>query len=700
MNSIPQYLYDEASSENTAIDRLRFLAVTHLSLAILVARNPNADAELLTELSFSKDCGVRAGITINPNTPLAILWKLATNFPQELLANPILSLLPLENPNFIQQIPEKTLKVLVEQNNIPEWFLAKVLELEGYKYNLVFAATAENPITPEHILDVLIDKKRNTAYVYNAIAQRQNISKTLLSKVFIEGNIGSHIYLVKNPQTPQDVINGIAKYGSLQAQLYLVKNTSTSLDVIETIAKYGKSEPQLYLLQQAKIPAHIIETIAEYGKGEAQLYITKQPHISNKLLEYIADTREGKYNLRSLVREAVAKHPNTSEHTLEKLAFDVNIKVRKAVARRRDLTISLIFKMALDRQISRKRLLLGNRNISESMLKVLSNYREPRILRLIALHPNTSVCLLRELAIVPEAQQLVVQNLKTPVEILEKLALNTDRQVQLAIAKNYNTPIQVLSVLAKSTLDTEILIAIIENTKTSLNSKKKLLEILSRDRRLSVRQYVAKHPDTPEKILVSWAKQKCFKVLHSLIAKNISTPALILDKLARDADPYIRLCVRIAVAENPIVPSSILESIFNSYGNKYTHIYRELRVAIAKHPNTPAHILENLLIRNYCSVAIAANPNTPVYLLEKLAESQNISINIALTKNPNCSQEILKKSLEKILKRTFHIENKIYVAQHPSTPIAILEQLSQAKNSQISKIARHQLKKRQKNNYL
>ena len=108
------------------------------------------------------------------------MWKLAIDFPQELLANPILSLLLLENSNFIQQIPEKTLTVLVGQNNIPEWFLAKVLELEGYKYNLVFGAIAKNFTIPEHILNALLDKRRHIATVYNALAQRQNISKSIL----------------------------------------------------------------------------------------------------------------------------------------------------------------------------------------------------------------------------------------------------------------------------------------------------------------------------------------------------------------------------------------------------------------------------------------------------------------------------------------------------------------------------------------
>ena len=692
MNSVPQYLCNEASNENTPLDRLRFLAATNLRLARLVARNPSASAELLIELSSNKDRDIRAGVAINPNTPPAILWQLAIDFPQELLANPILPLLLLENSDFVRQISGKALTVLVGQNNIPEWFLAKVLELEGYEYNLVFEAIAKNFTIPEHILNALLDKRRHIATVYNAIAQRQNISKTLLSKVFVKGNIGTHIYLVKNPHTPQDVINKIAKHGSLQAQLYLVENISTSLDIIKTIAKYGKGKPQLYLLKQAKTPAHIIETIAKYGKGEAQLYIARQSHTYSKLLEYIADTREPKWNLRSLVREAVAKHPNTSEHTLEKLAFDSNIKVKKAVARRNDLTTNLIAKMALDRQICCKKLLLGNRNISESVLKVLSEYRESRILQLVALHPNTSVCFLRQLATIPEAHQFIVQNSKAPVEILEELVTNTDRQVQLAIVKNYNTPIQVLSDLANNTLDTEILIAIVENHKTSLNIKKKILEILSLDRRLSVRRYVAKHPNTPEKILMSWAK-KSFRVLHPLIVKNINTPILVLDKLARDADPDIRLSVRIAVAENPTVPSSILENLFNSYGKKYTYIYQALRVAIAKNHNTPAHILDNLSICNYCSVAIAANPNTPVYILEKLAESRNRHIHMALTKNLNCPQEIFKKSLEEIVKRARSIEDKIYVAQHPATPIAVLEQLSQAKNSQLSKIARHQLKK-------
>lgn len=98
-------LQAEAVSENTLQERLRELVKICTELASVVASNVNTEPELLRELAASKDDATRQNVVSNPNTPTDVLWKLGEEFPLKLWENPVFSLLLLENPNLIEEIP-------------------------------------------------------------------------------------------------------------------------------------------------------------------------------------------------------------------------------------------------------------------------------------------------------------------------------------------------------------------------------------------------------------------------------------------------------------------------------------------------------------------------------------------------------------------------------------------------------------------
>ena len=95
----------EASLETTSPERLRELAEQNVKLARIVASNPN--------------------------TPRETLLELGTEFPEELLKNPVFDLLLLENPNLLAQMPESTLKSLVKLEIMPNSL--PILSLRGGK---------------------------------------------------------------------------------------------------------------------------------------------------------------------------------------------------------------------------------------------------------------------------------------------------------------------------------------------------------------------------------------------------------------------------------------------------------------------------------------------------------------------------------------------------------------------------------------
>ncbi|MBW4603797.1 MAG: hypothetical protein KME29_30600 [Calothrix sp. FI2-JRJ7] len=115
---------DEAKSVTTPPERLIKLAGMSTELARAVAANPNAPPNLLQKLSKFDDLETRQNVAGNPNTAIDILLKLGKDFPEEFLNNPILGLLVLENPNFLESILTNTFIELLRVGDVPlfvEW---------------------------------------------------------------------------------------------------------------------------------------------------------------------------------------------------------------------------------------------------------------------------------------------------------------------------------------------------------------------------------------------------------------------------------------------------------------------------------------------------------------------------------------------------------------------------------------------------
>ncbi|MDK3155129.1 hypothetical protein QPK87_00810 [Kamptonema cortianum] len=108
------------------------------------ASNPNTPPEQLRELATCEDVAIRQLVVANPNTPTEVLWRLGKLFPAQLLENPLLPLLFLENPNLIVQIPDETLVRLFELETVPDCLYQRLTQA---KLN-VRRAIAKNLNTP------------------------------------------------------------------------------------------------------------------------------------------------------------------------------------------------------------------------------------------------------------------------------------------------------------------------------------------------------------------------------------------------------------------------------------------------------------------------------------------------------------------------------------------------------------------------
>lgn len=116
-------LKQEAADENTSGERLQELSEINEHLAAIVAQNPATPPQLLAKLDSNPNKNIRKSLAQNPNTPIKLLWQLEIDFPQYLASNPALSILLLENPDLVEEIPIETLINILKYEQVPTLLL-------------------------------------------------------------------------------------------------------------------------------------------------------------------------------------------------------------------------------------------------------------------------------------------------------------------------------------------------------------------------------------------------------------------------------------------------------------------------------------------------------------------------------------------------------------------------------------------------
>ena len=134
-----------------------------------------------------------------------------------------------------------------------------------------------------------------------------------------------------------------------------------------------------------KYPAHILEVFFNDSIAYTiSRLISYDLTIQGAFLNYLSN--DSYFEIRS----AVAAHPNTTLHILEKLSDDGHLWVRAGVA--------------------------NNPNTPDYILEKLSNDKHLLVRKAVANNPNI------------------------PIHLLEKLSNDSDTEIRLSVAKNPNTP--------------------------------------------------------------------------------------------------------------------------------------------------------------------------------------------------------------------------------------------------------------------
>lgn len=668
--------------------------VNNLEQARIAAEDISTAPELLQELAHSQDKATRRAVAANPNTPADALLKLGAEFPTQLVENPVFSLLLLENPNLVAEIPLPTLRSILKLDNVPQFILEQAADKADVEVQL---ALANNIQTSKKVLERLTQSR--DAQVAESARLHVNFAGELTdgyeekARKVIQGNMPS---AYGAEPSSLDVLAVLAQICPIPKYIteYWVQNSSynkfctilatypaTLPNVLRQLAYHTNAKIRYEVGRNPRVPGdtklQLINDCEEIpGSGSVRSSLANDPHTPLDILESLV--QEGYTN----VREKVAQNPSTPLSVIQKLINDTDTRVAYIATR--------AFKA---RQGEYDTDFLRDKNASHYILEKFLE-KQPSA---VAKHPNALPKWLLEFSISPheKLREAVAENPSTPASILEQLADDDSERVRRGTACNPNTPINTIfknlardtwvvntigSQLSSKQYEFEEILDIL--AEESISPVKNILHRLIQEGEKATRVFLAKRVDLPADLLAKLAQIDEHEV-REFVAKNPSTPVETLAYLANDKQYKVRL----AVAENLNTPAVVLEEFAKNKENS-------LREKAILNPNLSKGAVESILCGEYAMEYLKINPDFLFQNPDSLTlvinhytkYKFNIATYIALLQ-PQVSQEILQeKSFSGLWLERFA------VAQNSNAPLETINKLAQDSNQLVRAAAKKTLK--------
>lgn len=313
------------------------------------AQNPETEPEQLRKLAEVRDPGTQRRVANNPNTPPDLLLKLGKQYPRELLANPVFSLLLLEDTNLFATMPKETLKSLMTVKDIPVGFLERTAAIPNLEVEIA-QVIARHPQATDYVFTQLA-RYSGDAAIFKSLLKRSSLSTEILEKLAANGVVGIKQYLSYHSSLPGEALEKIIRYA---VETPPAQQTHHFDAFLRALAEYGKPQLQAQLIQQPQLPDALLEALAEHGTEQVQLQLLQRFHLPSKALETLLKRGHLKvqvrlaqhpalhtyllkrlyYDRRSIIRKQIVQHPHTSVELLRNLARDNNAQVRRAALQR------------------------------------------------------------------------------------------------------------------------------------------------------------------------------------------------------------------------------------------------------------------------------------------------------------------------------------------------------------------------------
>lgn len=672
----------EASSELTSQKRLAALASLSSQLARLVARNRSAPADLLAILGSHSDATVRKWVASHPNTPPTVLAKLGTQFPDQLLDNPILDVLLLENPNILKELPIGTRRSLLKRENCPASLLEWLAQEEDEGIQL---ALAMNPNAPAHVLRKLGEcksekvinaarghvnyptaRKRGQrsledgikATVFGEALTRSQLKATriLLPWVTAHGPTVRQISPVLSgwvrhqlwravagaPCVPKTAFHSLAKDRDKSVRLAVAGNPCTPPAILEKLSREGEQVVLETVAGNPGTPPSVLRYLSK-GKQALRRIVAENPATPADLLSELANDES------NWMRFIVAGNRTTPAGLLRRLSESEDEHVRWCVATHRSTPAVILRQLAADRDRSVREAVAGNSSTPKALLRELATSESRALRREVAGNPSTPTNVLRQLSVDKDrnVRSQVARNASTPATELWSLAVNNSARIRMDVASNPSASSGLLENLA-SERDREIVWRVSANPSATGD----VLERLSLDCDASVRSQIARNPSTAETVLELLARDPNQLVREGVVL-NRSTPQALLDELVDDKALTVRRAINHLECENLARLSS--EELTRT-------------IALTDLPKSERSAKRKALANAFVSKFGRSNKPSFKRLMCLLL--------------PDCPIPVLAKSV-----RSADWKERMAIASHPKTPPSIRKQLANDGHKFVRKAA-------------
>ncbi|WP_081994774.1 hypothetical protein [Deinococcus radiopugnans] len=171
---------------------------------------PELTAAQLALLAKQPSSETRAAVAAHPNTPAAVLGRLAADYPAQVLANPALGLLRLAHPGLLEGWPTEAVLSLVAQPQAPVWLRRYGLAHADARFQV---AVAGHPALSAAELEQLA--RHRVWKVRARVAARPDLSPELLAGLLGDSDYGVRLVLASRPDLSPDTLEQLRRDSSL-----------------------------------------------------------------------------------------------------------------------------------------------------------------------------------------------------------------------------------------------------------------------------------------------------------------------------------------------------------------------------------------------------------------------------------------------------------------------------------------------------
>lgn len=578
----PRQLADLAKSSDPAVRRA-------------VARNPRTPAQALEKLSHDADKVTRQAVAGNPNASADVLMRLGAQFPTQLLENPALDALVLENPSLFSEVPEETLTAIAKRETCSHQMLGH-LARAGHGKGLLMSLV-QNGRTPADAIRYILET-----------------SAPLLAER----------YVIPEDNIPR--VKGLAAHHvSVRGEVESIEARETFWRAVSERLRVAEAGHIGVLIQRSALPQRYRDDVAAWTlllRGVAIACRTLQ--LPASMLEAIA-CRSGKRDLKLV--QACANCPEwllrVGSDQEARQAIEANrdaseVLWREATASKSDaLMLTLAGHPLADGRLDPQRILEALAIAKASLdWRLLDGELDLQALEFLSMNPHTSGETLRSLY----ENALAIRALPGLAERFYSRYLD---RILFPMGANPNTPSDILRALAERG---SCAVAMNPAADGAL-----LWSIYGMDGDCPTE--LAANPATPPDLLIRLAQSDPSRTIKLAVAGNPSSPEEALWLVVSSGEVRFYGGLEKKVIKHPNVSGRILDALIARLGMNDLEIYG---ARLARDPRLCEASFERLeqwastisprsaaIRRDATRKQLASNPSVSMELLQRLASDKD-----------------------------------------------------------------------------